>query len=134
MTAQEAASLSGHDVYLPQSGLVVGPPEVWYDPVTNSVGVRYGGDLLIEFARWGSGDDDPATEYATKVRENGAGQATEIAGHPAFVMPAGAQEGGYPRLPVVMVTIGRLNVTLIGRFSAEELVDIAASLEVAAAA
>jgi hypothetical protein len=111
--------------YLPEA--VETSPEVWFSESTGEVAIRYGDSVVIEYVPWVS-DQRPEDEYDTMVKEWGVGEATTVAGRPAWVVPADAARPGEPPVPVVHVAVDGVEVTLYGRMELSELVKVADSL------
>lgn len=101
--------------------------EVWYSDSSGEVAMRYGDTLVIEYVPWVA-DNPPAVEYANMAKQYGAGEATTVAGQPAWVVPAGSAGEGQPPVAEVHVAVNGVEVTLYGKMSIDELVTVADSL------
>jgi hypothetical protein len=127
VSLEEAEARSGRDLFLPPANVMDVAPEIWLDPASGDVTVRYGSTLVIGFGAWEQGQD-PATSYARSAASWGVGEISQIAGHPAWLIPANAQAPGQPPVTVVHVARGGWDITLFSTASVEDLVDTAAGL------
>jgi hypothetical protein len=132
VTLEDAAALVQHPIYRIEDGSGA-LPEVWLSQsktdsdVSYEVALRYDSDLVLTFSPW-PGGSDPVDTYERMASAWEAGYTTTIAGHPAWVVPPGAQGPGSPPVSVVHVTVGDVDVTLFGRMPIEALVSLAGRL------
>jgi hypothetical protein len=120
----------GYDPPIPEEDSLPGDktPEVWHSEISGLFGLRYGSDLVLLYNRWPVGED-PAEHYAQMESDWEAGQATRIAGSPAWVVPgADADEKQWSDINSIYVSIGRVEVTLYGTVPLADLEKVAASL------
>lgn len=116
-----------YDLYVVGADRFVDPPEYWFDRVSEYSGIRYGSEMVMFFDAWEKGQN-PATEYAQQAKDWEAGEATEIGGHPAWVIPAHSRRQGEPPVAVVELTLSDASITLVGQMSIDELVSVAKDL------
>jgi hypothetical protein len=102
-------------------------PEVWYSGETGEVGLRYGDALVVDYAPWNS-DQTPQDEYPNLAQQWGAGEATTIGGHPAWVIAAGSAGSEDDSVSVVYLGLKGVEVNLSGKIPVDELVKVAASI------
>ncbi len=127
----EAVSLVDYPLFLPQDPNLP-EPEVWVFRETTDTGpfyeaaVRYDASLVLIYARWSAGQD-PAREYQKEASDWHAGYVTNIAGHPAWVVP-GADNSLDSAVSVVHVSIKDVEVTLFGKIPLDAVLVDAASL------
>lgn len=127
VSLEQAEARSGRDLFLPPANAMDVAPEIWLDPASGDVTVRYGSTLVIGFGAWEEGQD-PSSSYARSAASWEVGETSQIAGYPAWVIPASAQAPGAPPVTVVHVARGGWDITLFSKASVDDLVDTAASL------
>jgi len=121
-----AESRSGREIYLPSSEPLASA-ELWIDPESSDVAVRFGSDVVVTLEEWEPGQD-PAASYEQAVKEWGVGETRVIEGHPAWILPINAQAEGSPPVNVVHIAIAGWDITLFGRGTMDELIETARSL------
>lgn len=94
---------------------------------TYETALRYGSTLVVTYDLWPSGVD-PEDSYMRSAAEWKAGYVTTIEGNPAWVVPANDQGPGEPPVSVVHVSVGEVEVTLLGRMPVDQLVTAAETL------
>lgn len=134
VSVAEAARLVTYQMYLPNDAALP-VPEVW---VVRNIGedgspyydaaVRYDSSVVITYGVWSNGRD-PATEYQKMYAESKTGYLTTIGGNPAWVVPAGSPQTVDPRISVVEVSIGEVEMTLFGRVPVGDLIAYASTLQ-----
>jgi hypothetical protein len=134
-TIADAASLVAYPLFLPQDpGLPA--PQVW---VVHEIGedgsplveaaVRYDSSLILTYAHWPSGAD-PASSYVKEAADWHAGYVTTIAGNPAWVVPANENDED-SSVNGIHVSIGEVEVNLLGRIPLKNLLSDASTLTAA---
>ncbi len=126
-TLADAEERAGFPIFRPSS--LGDPSEVWIAEVGEGrfeVALRYGEDLVVEFAPWPEGDD-PARSFRDKARAYGTGYATTIGGNPAYVRPYREGEDPVP-VDAIHVVTGGVEVTLYGRTGLPDLLAAAEDL------
>jgi hypothetical protein len=134
VSVAEAARQVAYQLYLPNDAALP-VPEVW---IVREIGedgnpfydaaVRYDSSVILTYGVWTNGRD-PAAEYKKMQADWNAGYVTTIAGNPAWVVPAGSPHTVDPRISVVDVSIGDVEMKLLGRVSVEDLIAYASTLE-----
>lgn len=126
---EEASSRAGYEVveptWFPPS--VERRGETWFSPATNESGLRYGVHLVINFREWPPARD-PATTYAQQASDWNAGFTTTLGNRPAWIIPPNARAPGEPPVSVIHMTRGRIDITLYGQMSIDDLQKVAESL------
>jgi hypothetical protein len=124
-TLESGTTTLGHPLYRPDMNSA---PEVWmtndHEALTQ-VGLRYGSTLVILYASWPEGTD-VAARYQQLATEWESGYTTSISGSPAWVVPSRSDARG--SIDFAYVTIGDVEVTLIGHMSSQDLVSLAGTL------
>jgi len=133
VSVAEASRQVAYQLYLPNDAALP-PPEVW---IVREIGedgkpfydaeVRYDASVVIAYGVWTNGRD-PATEYQKMYAQSPTGYLTTISGNPAWVIPAGSPHTVDPRVSVVELSIGEVDVTLYGRVPVEDLIQYASTL------
>ncbi|MGZ4129839.1 MAG: hypothetical protein ACXVPR_03305, partial [Actinomycetota bacterium] len=130
----EAARLVPYQMYAPADAALP-PPEVWLvrynaengQPAYDAA-LRYDASVVVDYSVWTNGRD-PATEYE-KMRANwNTGYVTTVGGNPAWVVPAGSPQTLDPRISVVDLSIGDVEVSFLGRVPVEDLLQYAGTLQ-----
>jgi hypothetical protein len=129
-----AARMVPYQMYLP-SDAALPPPEVWvlgYNAEDGTpsydAAARFDASVVVTYAVWTNGRD-PATEYQKMYAETPIGYLMTISGNPARVVPAGSPQTIDPRISVVNLSIGDVEVTLFGRVPVDELIQYASTLQ-----
>lgn len=133
VSVAEASRQVAYQLYLPIDAALPSP-EVWTvreigedgNPLYEAA-VRYDASVVITYGVWTNGRD-PATEYQKMFAESPTGYLTTISGSPAWVIPAGSPQTVDPRISVVELSIGEVDVTLFGRVPVEDLIQYASTL------
>jgi hypothetical protein len=129
VSIDEAAALADHAVYITP---MLQDPEAWAveysdeSGVRYDVGLRYGSTLAVLFATFDEGQD-PAEVYRAESTDWGVGYLDTVNGNPVWVVPR-AENSLDASTSVLHIAIGDTDVELHGHMSAQELVDVAASL------
>jgi hypothetical protein len=133
VSVAEAARQVAYPLYLP-SDAALPPPEVWSVREIGEDGnpfyeaaVRYDASVVVTYGVWTNGRY-PAAEYQKMFDQSPTGYLTTISGNPAWVVPAGSPHTVDPRVSVVELSIGEVEVVLYGRVPVEDLIQYASTL------
>jgi hypothetical protein len=88
------------------------------------VAMRYESGVRVYLTVWPP-NKDPASFYRELASEGGVGEFSSVSGHPAWVVARDEQAPGWPPSSVVDMTIGRVEVSIHGRYPTSQLVAIA---------
>jgi hypothetical protein len=133
VSVDEASRLVPDQMYLARDAALPSP-EVWVLRYITEDGtpsydaaVRYDSSVVITFATWPNGRD-PATAYQEMQSEWDTGYVTTIGGNPAWVVPAGSPHTVDPRISVVDISIGDVEISFLGRVPVDDLIQYASTL------
>jgi len=101
------------------------PSEVWVSE-TGEAGVRYGSSLVLLYTKI-EGKGDPAAVYAEQAADWKMGYATELSGHPAWVIPDHPGNPA-PGVACIQLALDGVEIKLFGKMPIEDLVDEATAL------
>ena len=128
VSLEEAEARAGIEIFVPAGPMATSDAETWYGPLSDEVVQRFGPDLVVVYNAWEPGQD-PAAESQSPASSWGAGKSSTIDGHPAWIVPEGAQDKGHPPVSVVHITISDADITLFGKMPIDDLIEIADGLE-----